>query len=189
MSAGSRRLDYAEARTRAITCYRALRPLCARVQVAGSLRRELPSVGDIEFVVEPRRVPDLFGTGAPDLAPIAALARSWGTLIRDGDRQKTILCPDRVTLELWIVHAPASWGSILAIRTGPASLAREAVTRMPARGYRHVDGYVLDATRGRVPTETEEQFFAAAGLPCLPPPTRSDWVRHLPSGAVDGTPR
>jgi DNA polymerase/3'-5' exonuclease PolX len=39
----------------------ALRPYCERIEIAGSLRREKPMVGDIEIVAIPRRPVDLFG--------------------------------------------------------------------------------------------------------------------------------
>jgi len=45
--------------------------------------------------------------------------------------------------------------------------------RLIDRGYVHRDGHVIhEATRDVVPTETEEQFFALADLPCVLPNRR-----------------
>lgn len=154
-----------------------LAPHVVRVKAAGSLRRRRPEVGDIELVVEPKLVAgDLFGAPAPDVQAVKDVAARWGEIVKGGDR--FIQVQDLVGIEglkadVFLCYAPAQWGSLLAIRTGPADLGKWAVTRMIGRGYRHVDGHVIQVSTGQtVPTETEEQFFALAGLPFLPPAKR-----------------
>lgn len=71
-----------------------------------------------------------------------------------------------------------SWGSLLAIRTGPYELGREAVTRMRERGYRHEEGRVMKGS-DVIATPDEESFYAAAGLPCRRPHERDEQAMQL----------
>jgi DNA polymerase/3'-5' exonuclease PolX len=162
-----------------------LNPLVQRCKVAGSLRRRRPLVSDIEIVAEPRLVTaDLFGGTAPDVAPIRRLAESWGTVVKGGEKYiqvEHVLGVGGVKLDLFLVTPPANFWVILAIRTGPANLGQEAVTRMHHHGRRCVEGRIVDRAGQPVPCSSEEDFFAAAGLPCLPPLLRDtrDALRPL----------
>lgn len=150
-----------------------LAPHCKRLKVAGSLRRKRPEVSDIEIVCEPYMAADLFGENVPDVERIRNAAEQWGTIVKGGDRMiqvQTVMGPK---LDLFIVHPPANWWVILAIRTGPAPLGQWAVTRMHQFGLRCQDGRVLvKATGEEHPIESEADFFAAARLNCLPPARR-----------------
>lgn len=146
----------------------------ARAKVAGSVRRRRPDIADIEIVVEPRVLDaGLFGEPTPDIDSIRAVVAKWGHVAKSGDRYMRVERPaGLLPVDVFIVTPPAQWGSILAIRTGPADLGRHAVTRLKAYGLRHVDGHVEDATGTTIPTPTEEAFFALAGLPFLSPGAR-----------------
>ena len=162
-----------------------LRPIVERSKVAGSVRRRRPTVGDIEFVVEPRlAVADLFGNRAPAVAPVRALADELGRVTRGGDRmiQVTDLYGiEGLTLDLYLVHPPANWWCILAIRTGPADLGHQAVQLLRGRGLRHEGGRILRGDGSEYPVESEVDFFQAAGLPFLPPHLRDDPVALRPT--------
>ncbi len=154
-----------------------LRPVVRRLKVAGSLRRRRPDVGDIEIVVEPEMyAADLFQRMAPDVNRILFTARTWGRVEKSGERQIKVADVKGVvgfSCELYLVHPPAQWGSILAIRTGPWELGKIAMGRMIARGLKHKNGFVHDSTsRAVLPTPTEADFFAAAGLEMVPPAQR-----------------
>lgn len=152
-----------------------LRPVCERVKVVGSLRRKRPQVGDVEILLEPRMVTsDLFGSQMPDLLPIRAVAYSWGGIEKAGERMLSIrTAMQALKVELYMVHPPANWFVLLAIRTGPATLGKEAVTRMHQFGRRCDGGRIIDKRTGyEWPCNCEEDFFRAAGLPCLPPARR-----------------
>ncbi|HEX8276072.1 MAG TPA: hypothetical protein VF615_25770 [Longimicrobiaceae bacterium] len=138
-------------------------------------------MGDIEIVIEPREIDSGFlGGTAPDVEILQALARRWsGASLEKGTRadarQIAAMLPEGVKVELYLVLPPAQWGSILAIRTGPAELGRFVMERFKRRGLRHVNGHLENAETGAlVPTATEEDYFAAAGLPCLPPQRRHE---------------
>jgi len=75
----------------------------------------------------------------------------------------------------------SSWGTILAIRTGPSELSQWAVTRMRRLSRRCVDGHVETKDGERIPTPTEEDFFRAAGLDCLAPEERESREARLPA--------
>jgi DNA polymerase/3'-5' exonuclease PolX len=175
MSTGAK-LPWAEAASIAEQLVRELEPVAVRVKAVGSVRRRRPEVGDIEILIEPRMITvDLFGTMGPDLEPIRAVARGWrsnGCLAKSGDRYIQVFLESGLGIDLFVCWPPAQWGSLIAIRTGPAELGKHAVTLMRERGLRHQEGHVVDRSGEIIPTPTEEDFFAAAGLPCLAPRLR-----------------
>ena len=158
-----------------------LRPHVLRLKAVGSLRRRRPYVGDLEFLAEPRMEPsDLFGSLAPDVAPVRKVLEELGTWVKGGERMMQITDFDGregFKLEVYLAHPPAQWGSLLAIRTGPYELGRHAVTIMRQRGFRHDGGRVLKGDE-LVPTPTEQDFFAAAGLPLIEPHLRDDFAEQ-----------
>lgn len=151
--------------------------LCSRVAVAGSIRRKRERVCDIEIVAQPTGIRSgLFGGKSvePALHSIRTVAAQWGELSKRGDRfvQVLDLWGTGLTLDLFLVHPPAEWGTILAIRTGPAELGQRAVTRLRRLSRRCVDGHVETVDGDRIPTPTEAHFFGACGLRYLPPEER-----------------
>ena len=92
---------------------------------------------------------------------------------------------ERMPVDFFCVIPPASWGAILAIRTGPAEFSRGLVTkcghgaRSPTAGSSEtVPIYVAGE---RLDTPEEADYFAALGLPC--------WcARGTDGGAARGIP-
>ena len=160
-----------------------MRPTVARVEIAGSVRRRQKTVGDIELVAEPHFNGDLFGGETPVTEPVRAALHELGTWVRGGQRMMQVtdlLGREGVRLDLNLVHPPAQWGSILAIRTGPYQLGQYCMTAMRPRGYRHRDGHAVRIDTGElVPTPEEEDFFRLAGVPCLPPERREAQAAEL----------
>lgn len=180
-----------------------LAPVTHRAVIAGSVRRGLRQVGDIEIVVQPRMIADgLFGEQRPDTEAILAVARRLGEVTKAGDRYIRVEAPyfrtpghlETVGVDIYMVHPPAQWGCILAIRTGPARLGRWAMQCLARRGYVHRDGAIWRRT-GRhersfngewrevlepVEVPDEETFFRIAGLPCLPPSRRGTRAAFRP---------
>jgi DNA polymerase/3'-5' exonuclease PolX len=182
MSAGAS-MPWAEAYALAEHAAARLRPHVVRLKAVGSLRRRRERCNDLEFLAEPRMVEaDLFGTMAPDLGGLRAALLELGTWVKGGERMMQITDFNGragLKLEIYLCHPPAQWGSLLAIRTGPYELGREAVTRMRERGVRHEDGRVVDQRGNVIPTPTEEAFFGLAGLPCLAPNQRDQFAGEL----------
>lgn len=108
-----------------------------------------------------------------------------------GSKYKRLVFKD-FALDLFVCLPPTQWGVLFAIRTGPAAFAHAFVTprgqktRTLYAGGAHVsrpgllpigmrvgEGNQLFGGDGRViPTPTEESFFEAIGLRCLPPEER-----------------
>lgn len=162
-----------------------LEPFAAEIAPAGSVRRRRTQVGDLELVIRPNMHPDLFGGETPELEPLHRALNELGNRIKGGDRYVRIDLGKMgdlplFALDVFIVHPPAQWGSILAIRTGPWDLSKHVVSKMKANGYRHKDGHARRSDTGElVPTPTEEAFFALAGVEYVEPHERDSLAERL----------
>lgn len=158
-----------------------LAPACDRIEIAGSLRRQCPAVGDIELVAIPRFVRPIMG-----VTP----AERWGWseldhLLADWDRDKKIdiVKGDKLrgkkrrytqfafasnagqtyTVDLFIQPDPATWGVNLMIRTGSSGFSQRMVTSkakgglMPD-GLRVENALVWADTRLLLTPEEEDVF-------------------------------
>ena len=158
-------------------CVDALSPLMDRIQIAGSIRRHVPEVKDIEIVAAPKLVPTgLFGEPGYPFDEIRATCERIGHVTKGGERyiQVADVMDSGMTLDLFLVHPPAEWGTIMAIRTGPAAYSQEAVTRIKGRLWRCQSGWIRDDRGERIPTPEEADFFEAAQMPLLPPEQRKN---------------
>ena len=198
---GKRRVPLASARAEAAEARARLAPACERVEVAGSIRRGRPDVGDVELVAVPRVTPgrpDLFGTPTEAIDELHALATELlaaGVLAHRPDRngrpafgeklKRVVFRGDagELPLDLFAVTPPAQFGVIFTVRTGPGAFSTRLVTArrygggMP-EGFRVRDGALWDGERP-VATPEEADLFAALGLPWLPPERRTDTVRPV----------
>lgn len=178
----------------ALALVRALEPACSEVQIAGSLRRGKPEVKDIEIVVcllEDRPV----HLARHTLSMALYRLTQDGTLKpdpevkRNGDKYKRFLVNDlsadtpSLAVDLFIAER-ANFGNIFAIRTGDAEFSRLMMTCREWGGFMPPkmemrDGFLQQyrgtkaETYARIDCPTEEAFFAALGLPTLPPEQRN----------------
>lgn len=155
---------------------RQLMPWTTRAVIAGSIRRKRPEVKDIEIVAEPITVDDgFFGEDRYATDEIRELARNWGTTPKRGHKYIQVLdvLGSGITLDLFLVTPPATWGAILAIRTGPAAFSEMLVTRIKGRLWRCIEGRVVDHLGRDMPTPTEQDFFDAACVQWLEPEDRA----------------
>jgi DNA polymerase/3'-5' exonuclease PolX len=183
MSAGQK-IPLAEARELAAGIVKALAPACERIEVAGSIRRCVPEVGDIEIVAIPKRMTDFLGMPGDSRLLNERLAWAWAAgmmePIKGGDRYKQFWI-HRETAELQIkldlfICERETWGVIFALRTGPAEFSRRLVTPMRQDGllpsYMRVkDGRAWDGD-GCLHTPEERDFFAALGMEWIDPKDR-----------------
>lgn len=176
-----------------------LAPGCARIAIAGSVRRQKPVVHDIELVAVPRietidalqlwgasvdvdrleeRVGELIGRGQLAAREVT-LHRADGSLEvshRMGSSFKALVYRG-LPVDLFIVRPPAEWGVIFALRTGPGDWNTRLVTDAH-RFMRRVKGGRVYAGGQVVPCPEEEDFFAAIGQEWIDPPARrADRVR------------
>lgn len=166
----------ASARSLAIKVIDRLSPYVDRAEIAGSLRRGVEFPKDIEVVVIPSCISDdLFGDEERfTTREITDACCGMGRVLKSGTRYVQVdqVLGSPYRLDLFMVHPPAEWGTIFAIRTGPAPFSQEMVTRIRGRLWRCVDGHVVDDRGKVVPTPEEEDFFRAAGLTWIPPEDR-----------------
>lgn len=172
MSDGQR-IGAREARARAEVLKRELEPLCKQIELAGSLRRGKPDVGDVEIVALPQDAPSmlarldkLVAAGSIHKARYSDGKTRWGQkyrgLIIDGLRVEVFLAD---------VH---NWGFILWLRTGPGD-ANEWVMRQclyQRAPYRAVEGYWRVTLEGGEPgpkihVPDEKEMFRLLGIKIL----------------------
>lgn len=158
--------------------------VCLYISIAGSVRRESDTVGDIEVCCVPR---DEFVLGAvfPD---------GFKGMVVNGARLKRFKYPESgIQIELYVTSIQ-DYGRILAIRTGSSFYSHTALAmQWNRRGWcGTVDGLRLKSECDRKSTwkikpeyklsptlspifDTEEKFFEFIGVKWIPPQERS-WV-------------
>jgi len=103
LSAGTKR-PWAEAMAIGVRLANELAVVCTRIKLAGSLRRRRPEVGDIEIVAELGDVPvDLIGAMGPDIEGAHSIARTWGNVMKSGDRSIQVVLPDGMQVDVHLV--------------------------------------------------------------------------------------
>jgi DNA polymerase (family 10) len=137
-----------------------------RLEIAGSLRRMRETVKDVDILVtstDPARVIDTF-VRLPSV--VAVTGR--------GETKASVRHQEGLAIDLRVVE-PAAFGAALQYFTG----SREHNVRLRqlaiARGLKLSEYGVFDETTGaRVAGATEEEVYAALGLPWIPPELRED---------------
>jgi DNA polymerase (family 10) len=164
---GQARMPLARALPLAEALVRALResaPIRA-IEVAGSLRRRVETVGDIDILVtsdRPAAVLDRF-VGLPQVASV--LAR--------GETKSSIRHRENLQVDLRVVE-PEAFGAALQYFTGSKN-HNVKLRELAVRRKLKISEYgVYDDAGRRVAGRTEEEVYAAVGLPWIPPELRED---------------
>ncbi|WP_049655820.1 DNA polymerase/3'-5' exonuclease PolX [Kitasatospora sp. MY 5-36] len=141
-------------------------PGCTRCAYAGSLRRMRETVGDI----------DVLATAA-DSAPLMAALTELpyvAEVIGSGGTKTSVRTTQGVQVDLRVLPEE-DWGAALVYFTGSKAhnirlrtMAVRAGLKLSEYGLFEVDG------GAKVVSETEEEVYAALGLPWIPPPLRED---------------
>ncbi len=150
-------------------------PGIGRVEYAGSLRRGRETIGDLDVlaVVESQEV---------NAAAMEAFCRGAEKVLAEGPTKCSIRLPEGVQADLRTVPA-ASWGAALMYFTGSKEhnvrlreRAQAQGLRLNAYGLYPDDGEPAPQDRGAVAVagRTEEEVYAALGLPWIPPELRED---------------
>ena len=168
MSTGNR-IPLAEARAIANDVISQLRPHCSKRAVAGSIRRQRPTIGDIEIVCLPLSydASPLFASG------IATVVNQWEKIRGELPcRYTQRRLPCGMKLDLFMPD-PNGFGLQLAIRTGSADWCRTVLARAWSRAGFHSEGGVLRRADGSVvPTPDECSLFELIGLRWTEPQDR-----------------
>lgn len=179
------KLPYNQALPLAEKIVNELKPVCARIEIAGSIRRLKPEIGDIEIVCIPLQQEDLFGNlGASLLNPHLEQLAQDGRIIKSegkekkwGDKYKKFHIPamPELSIDLFIT-TPEEWGYTYVIRTGSRDFSRLCVTPKQQGGY--LPGHLRVAGcrlwEGATPLDTPEErdFLEALGVGWIEPENR-----------------
>lgn len=185
MSTTENRMPLSKAKAIAERFCNYLTPFCSQISIAGSVRRECETVGDIEFVVTAK---DEFSMGQ-------AFPMGYPCLTINGARLKKFYYPEKeLHMELYIT-TQADYGRILAIRTGSSYFSHVALAMQWNRrglcgtvdGLRYKRECDHKGTTWKIKPEykncptlppifaTEMQFFEFIGVNYIHPRERS-WV-------------
>ena len=152
-----------------------LAPFCERVEIAGSIRRRKPEVGDIEIVAIPRIVEAGLLWSNPETHPGFCIAVNRYQAIKGKPRGKYTqrLLPEGINLDLFMAR-PENWGLIFAIRTGSAEYSHRVLAAGWCQaGYHSMDGMLVKGLH-KIPVREERDLFNLIGLPWSDP-----WERNL----------
>jgi len=173
------RIPLAKALDVAANTLATLRPHCHKADIAGSVRRQRSTVGNLEIVCLPDRnaiesLP-LFAGGFP------AAVEQWPGIKGSPDGCYTQrLLPCGLKLDLFMPH-PDAYGLILAIRTGSAEWCKQVLAPAWDRaGYRCEDGLLCQVVDEDFPDNwdttvhcrTERELFDVIGLKWVEPVDR-----------------
>jgi len=142
-------------------------PGVTHVSYCGSLRRFAETVGDIDIVVAAH-------DAAPVMEAVVALGAVESVLAR-GDTKTSIVTKRGVQVDVRVVQ-PHQLGAALLYFTGSKAHNVKLRQRALKRGWT-LNEYALSELEGGrvVASETEEQIYAALGLPFIAPELRDDW--------------
>jgi DNA polymerase (family 10) len=164
---GQARLPLARALSLAESLVRALRvePAVREIEVAGSLRRRVETVGDVDILVtsdRPAAVLDRF-VGLPAVAEI--LAR--------GATKASVRHRENIQVDLRVVE-PDAFGAALQYFTG-SKHHNVKLRELAVRKKLKISEYGVFEERGRrIAGRTEAEVYAAVGLPWIAPELRED---------------
>lgn len=188
----SRTWPLAEARGVAEGLLTLLRSACERIEVAGSVRRQRPQVGDIELLAvskvspanqqmtfdRPRRIAqvtryldhrvgELIAKGTFDYRLNKLGRRAFGP-----KNKMLIHVPSGISVDLFSTTAE-NWGMSLLVRTGSADYCVKVMSRLIALGHRgHAYGGITLQSGEEINCPTEEEVFRILQWPFVAPEQR-----------------
>lgn len=154
-----------------------LQSSCERIEIAGSIRRLKPEVGDIELLCIPK-----FDRG------VDQLDRELGTLVFQGildlrlnkrgiraygSKNKLMVHVESgIGIDIFSTDEPC-WPVALVVRTGGKTTNKRIATAAIRKGYRfHAYGSGFTTPDGEIICRSERQVFETVDLPYLEPEER-----------------
>ena len=165
------RMPWAEAKAIADRIVEELRPSVQRIEIAGSLRRRTPTVGDIELVI----IKD-----HEQIYRLIKIVDGW-TFVKGKATGKYCqrILPEGIKLDLFFATAD-NWGNIFTIRTGSAEWSHGVLAKTwVRRGFRSVDGLLRPVLANGedlgdpIPMREERDLFDFLGLAWVEPEDRN----------------
>lgn len=182
MSVNRNRIPLCEATEQANAVVKALEPYCTTIQIAGSIRRRKPDVGDIEIVCLPKRQGFVINQQIQLFEAIEKEKQPLPEFIRVVDQWKRVkgqasgkytqrILQSGVKLDLFIA-TPENYGYLLAMRTGSSEFSKKQLAdRWVMQGYESKDGILR--RDGKVYTfPKEEDLFDLLRIKWIEPHLR-----------------
>jgi len=141
-----------------------LTPYCDRIEIAGSIRRGKPIVHDIDIVLIEK----------PESAVIIpSLLATIGAITLNGSKIKRLHYGEaNINIDIYTA-TPASWSTLLLIRTGSKENNIRLATIAKRKGWQlKANGDGLFNNHGDRIADTEESIFQVLGLPYQEPHDR-----------------
>ncbi len=116
-----------------------LAPHCRRIEIAGSIRRQCPIIGDIEIVAIPTPAYDMYNAPTGKTEVDRALEWSQYSMTKNGPRYKQFVIGQDEGISYQVdlfLATPENWGLILLLRTGPEDFSRRVVTSVEHGGMK-----------------------------------------------------
>ena len=191
MSTTTQAMTLRDAREISAGIVQRLAPYCERIEVAGSIRRCKPWIGDVEIVAIPKTSLtepefDLFGnkTGGGvavrDPRFVDAVASMTHQHIKgsalDG-KYMQFLTDGLVKVDLFTA-VRGNWGYIMAIRTGSADFSKMIASRWVSLGYNGQEGFLVRSGQ-RCNFPEERDLFDTLRLHTPPPPNQEMTANKL----------
>lgn len=175
--------------------YKVLAPFCDGIEIAGSLRRKLAYVGDIEilyipkFVLAPQGFFEAILNGespeTKNMADYAILQLIESSILAKrknvngseiwGENNKlAVHVASGIPVDLFSTTAER-WAVSLVIRTGGKQTNIDlamAAKRQGLKLHPYGDGYTNRRTGAHIRCRSESDVFSAVGLRCVPPSQR-----------------
>lgn len=172
-----------------------LSPFCSRIEIAGSLRRRRPLIGDLELVAIPLPVQTAFdGMIQPPYLVVQFLEKSGVTIVKNGPKYVQFVMETtqgrHVQVDLFLQPDPTTWGQNFLIRTGSGDFSKWMVTPRSQGGAVPVDdrGQPLFHSRDArwidmrsykaLDTPEERDVFDLLGIPFVAPMQRERGFWH-----------
>ena len=134
------------------------------VVICGSLRRHRESIGDIDLLVTAAQ-------SGPAIESFTTF-KEVGEVFAAGETRATVFMKSGMQADLRVVE-PASFGSAVQYLTGSKEHSIALRRLAKAKGLKLNEYGVYRGTK-RIAGETEEQVYAALGLPLIPPELREN---------------
>ncbi len=163
-----KKYPYAETFVIATAVLEQLKPHCIRAEIAGSLRRKKPMVGDIEIVAIPKPyLTGMFENG------IASVVNKWEKVRGELPCKYTQrILQEGIALDLFFAEE-GNWGNIFAIRTGSADYSYKVLASAWAeQGYKSDGGYLFKDGK-RYEMKEEKDLFDLLNLRYVEPEKRN----------------
>lgn len=154
-----------------------LEPACERVEIAGSIRRQKPEVGDVELLCIPKYLNGVDQLdkelGALFIQHVLAFRRNKLGRAVYGPKNKLLRHVESgIGIDIFSTTAECWWVA-LVIRTGPKESNIAIATAAQRKGWRlRAYGSGFDTPNGLIVCHFERDVFEAVGLPYLPPEGR-----------------